>query len=63
VRQWFASFSGVIAGVGPGGQQRLAFGTREGSLFVWKVGGSAKRDSWPHYHHDARNGGLLGAGG
>ncbi|MGZ4283308.1 MAG: S8 family serine peptidase [Solirubrobacteraceae bacterium] len=60
--QW-PSFSGVIAGAGPGGRQRLAFGTRKGSLFVWKVGGSAKRDSWPHYHHDARNSGLLGAGG
>jgi hypothetical protein len=57
--QW-PSFSGVIAGAGPGGRQRLAFGTREGSLFVWRVGGSAKRDSWPHYHHDARNSGLLG---
>jgi hypothetical protein len=59
--QW-PSFSGVIAGAGPGGAQRLAFGTREGSLFVWEVGGSAKRDSWPHYHHDARNSGLLGGG-
>ncbi len=47
-------------GAGPGGQQWLAFGTREGSLFVWRVGGTAKRDSWPHYHHDARNSGLLG---
>ena len=45
-----------------GRPQRLAFGTREGSLFIWKVGGSAKRDSWPHYHHDARNSGLLGGG-
>jgi hypothetical protein len=60
--QW-PSFSGVIAGAGPGGRQRLAFGTREGSLFIWKVGGSAKRDSWPHYHHDTRNSGLLGPGG
>jgi subtilase family protein len=57
--QW-PSFSGVIAGAGPHGQQRLAFGTREGSLFVWQVGGSAKRDSWPHYHHDDHNSGLLG---
>jgi hypothetical protein len=56
--QW-PSFSGVI-GAPAHGKQRLAFGTREGSLFVWRVGGSPKRDSWPHYHHDARNSGLFG---
>jgi hypothetical protein len=58
--QW-PSFSGVIGGAGPGGQQQLAYGTREGSLFVWQVGGSASRDSWPHYHHDADNSGLFGS--
>ncbi len=58
--QW-PSFSGVVGGVGRGGHQRLAFGTREGSLFVWRVGGSAARDSWPHYHHDSRNSSLFGS--
>jgi hypothetical protein len=57
--QW-PSFSGVIAGAGPGGQQRLAYGTREGSLFVWNIGGSAKHDSWPHFRGNASNSGLLG---
>jgi hypothetical protein len=57
--QW-PSFSGVLGGAGPGGAQRLAFGTREGSLFVWRVAGTPTRDSWSHYHHDARNSGLLG---
>jgi hypothetical protein len=58
--QW-PSFSGVIAGAGPGGQQQLAYGTREGSLFVWQVGGSPNHDSWPHYHHDADNSSLFGS--
>jgi hypothetical protein len=58
--QW-PSFSGVIAGAGPGGQQQLAYGTREGSLFVWQVGGSPNQDSWPHYHHDADNSSLFGS--
>jgi hypothetical protein len=56
--QW-PSFSGVLAPAGPGGQQRLAYGTREGSLFVWNVGGTASKDSWPHFKGDIHNDGTL----
>ena len=43
------------------GQMRLAYGTREGYLFVWSVGGApARNDQWWHYHHDERNTGLYG---
>src|SRR5205823_14131577 len=58
--QW-PSFSGVVGDPGLDGHQQLAFGTREGSLFVWRVGGDAARnDSWWHYRHDERNTGLYG---
>ena len=58
--QW-PSFSGVVGDPTYSGKDRLAYGTREGSLFVWRVKGSAARnDSWWHYHHDEHNSGLLG---
>jgi FG-GAP-like repeat len=58
--QW-PSFSGVVADPKLNGQLRLAYGTREGSLFVWRVGGAPPRnDSWWHYHHDEYNSGLFG---
>jgi Subtilase family len=58
--QW-PSFSGVVGDPRFDGKLRLAYGTREGSLFVWRVGGSpARNDSWWHYHHDEHNSGLFG---
>ena len=59
--QW-PSFSGVVADPKLDGKLRLAYGTREGALFVWRVGGSSSRnDSWWHYHHDEHNSGLFGS--
>jgi hypothetical protein len=58
--QW-PSFSGVIGDPELDGKLRLAYGTREGSLFLWRVGGSpARNDSWWHFHHDEYNTGLFG---
>ncbi|MGH2964635.1 MAG: S8 family serine peptidase [Solirubrobacterales bacterium] len=58
--QW-PSFSGVVGDPRFDGKLRLAYGTREGLLFVWKVHGSSSRnDSWWHYHHDEHNSGLFG---
>jgi hypothetical protein len=58
--QW-PSFSGVVADPKLDGRLRLAYGTREGSLFVWRVQGDPSRnDSWWHYHHDEHNSGLFG---
>jgi hypothetical protein len=60
VGQW-PSFSGVIGDPKLDGKLRLAYGTREGSLFVWRVGGSpARNDQWWHFHHDEHNSGLYG---
>ncbi len=60
IGQW-PSFSGVVGDPTYDGKDRLAYGTREGSLFVWRVKGSAARnDSWWHYHHDEHNSGLYG---
>ncbi len=59
--QW-PSFSGVLGDAGDDGHDRFAYGTREGSLFVWMVKGSARRnDQWWHYHHDERNSSLYGS--
>jgi hypothetical protein len=58
--QW-PSFSGVVGDPKFNGNLRLAYGTREGSLFLWRVGGKPSRnDSWWHYHHDEQNSGLYG---
>ena len=58
--QW-PSFSGVVGDPKFNGKLRLAYGTREGSLFLWRVGGKPSRnDSWWHYHHDEHNSGLYG---
>lgn len=58
--QW-PSFSGVVGDPTYKGRLRLAYGTREGSLFVWRVKGSASRNnSWWHFHHDEHNSGLYG---
>ena len=43
------------------GKLQLAYGTREGDLFIWRVGGSsALNNSWWHYRHDERNTGQYG---
>ena len=43
------------------GRLSLAYGTREGDLFVWRVrGDTSLNDSWWHYRHDERNTGLYG---
>lgn len=55
--QW-TSFGGVVGDPQFDGQQHLAFGTREGELFMWKVGGNPeKSDEWSHYRHDEHNSG------
>jgi hypothetical protein len=60
VGQW-PSFSGVVGDPKLDGHLRLAYGTREGSLFVWRVEGDPSRnDSWWHFHHDEHNSGLFG---
>ena len=57
--QW-PSFSGVIGDATMNGQMRFAVGTREGWLFVWRVGGNARHDSWSHLRGDNYNSGLYG---
>ena len=58
--QW-PSFSGVVGDPQLNGRQRLFYGTREGSVFVWNVrGDTTHNDSWWHYRHDERNTGLYG---
>ncbi len=58
--QW-PSFSGVVGDPAMDGRMRLAYGTREGYLFVWQVHGAAQlRGAWPHYRHDERNTGMYG---
>lgn len=58
--QW-TSFGGVVGDPRFNGQQVLAYGTREGQLFLWKVGGDpAKNDQWWHYRHDENNSGRYG---
>ena len=58
--QW-PSFSGVVGDPQMNGRMRLAYGTREGYLFVWRVRGRDRpRGSWQHYRHDQLNSGLYG---
>jgi len=58
--QW-TSFGGVVGDPKLNGRQFLAYGTREGQLFLWKVGGDpAKNDEWWHYRHDEHNSGRFG---
>ena len=58
--QW-TSFGGVVGDPKQNGTQYMAYGTREGYLFMWKVGGSANRNSeWWHYRHDEHNSGRYG---
>jgi hypothetical protein len=58
--QW-TGFVGAVADPGLDGHLRLAYGTREGDVFQWRVGGDpARNDSWWHYRHDERNTGQYG---
>jgi hypothetical protein len=58
--QW-TGFVGAVADPKLNGQMHLAYGTREGDLFDWRVQGDAARnDSWWHYRHDERNTGQYG---
>ena len=58
--QW-TSFGGVVGDAKLDGKQYLAYGTREGELFLWKVGGDPNRnDQWWHYRHDEHNSGRFG---
>jgi hypothetical protein len=58
--QW-VGFVGTVADPRMNGQLVLAYGTREGDLFVWNVdGSSARNDSWWHYRHDEWNTGQYG---
>ena len=58
--QW-TSFGGVVGDPELNGRQRLAFGTREGYLFVWEVGGRpAENDQWWSFRHDEHNSGRYG---
>jgi hypothetical protein len=52
---------GTVADPRLNGHQVLTYGTREGDLFVWSVGGSAAlNNSWWHYRHDEWNTGQYG---
>lgn len=58
--QW-TSFGGVVGDPKFDGQQYMAYGTREGELFLWKVGGSPElSDEWSHFRHDEHNSGRYG---
>jgi hypothetical protein len=58
--QW-TGFAGSVADPRLDGQLQLAYGTREGDLFLWRVNGDAKKnDSWWHGRHDERNTGQYG---
>lgn len=58
--QWTA-FGGVVGDPKLNGRQALAYGTREGQLFLWKVGGRAERNNqWWKYRHDEHNSGRFG---
>jgi hypothetical protein len=60
VGQW-PSFSGVVGDAKDNGKLRLAYGTREGLVFQWDVGGTAAaNDQWWHYRHDEHNTGAWG---
>ncbi len=58
--QW-TSFGGVIGDPKQNGRQLMAYGSREGFLFMWKVGGkAADNDQWWHFRHDEHNSGRYG---
>jgi hypothetical protein len=58
--QW-TSFGGAVGDPKFDGQQYLAYGTREGQVFLWKVGGKpSMNDQWWHYRHDEHNSGRYG---
>ncbi|MGA7396348.1 MAG: S8 family serine peptidase [Solirubrobacterales bacterium] len=58
--QW-TSFGGVIGEPKFDGQQYLSYGTREGQIFLWKVGGNPElSNEWSHYRHDEHNSGRYG---
>lgn len=58
--QW-TSFGGVVGDPKFDGQQYLAYGTREGELFLWKVGGKPElSNEWSHFRHDEHNSGRYG---
>lgn len=58
--QW-TSFGGALGDPKFDGQQYLAYGTREGQLFLWKVGGKpSMNDQWWHHRHDEHNSGRYG---
>jgi len=58
--QW-TSFGGVIGDPKQNGRQQLAYGTREGYLFVWNVGGNPNRNNeWWSFRHDEHNSGRYG---
>ncbi|MGK2955253.1 MAG: hypothetical protein ACSLFI_06240 [Solirubrobacterales bacterium] len=58
--QW-TSFGGVVGDPKFDGQQYMAYGTREGDLFMWKVGGSPeKNNEWWHYRGNEHNSGRYG---
>ncbi|MEX1218840.1 MAG: hypothetical protein WEB05_00430 [Solirubrobacterales bacterium] len=58
--QW-TSFGGVVGDPKQNGTQQMAYGTREGYLFLWDVRGSASgNNEWWHYRHDEHNSGRYG---
>lgn len=58
--QW-TSFGGVIGDPKFDGQQYMAYGSREGDLFLWKVGGKPElSNEWSHFRHDEHNSGRYG---
>lgn len=58
--QW-TGFGGVVGDPKLDGRQYMAYGTREGQLFLWKVGGKPDRnDQWWKYRHDEHNSGRFG---
>jgi len=58
--QW-TSFGGAVGDPKLDGQQYLAYGTREGQVFLWKVGGKpSMNDQWWHFRHDEHNSGRYG---
>ncbi len=58
--QW-TSFGGVVGDPRQNGRQQLAYGSREGYLFVWNVGGKPNRNTeWWHFRHDEHNSGRYG---
>jgi hypothetical protein len=58
--QW-TSFGGVVGDPKQNGRQQLAYGSREGYLFVWNVGGKPSRNTeWWSFRHDEHNSGRYG---